>query len=29
MFLTWEEAKQKYPNKWVVFKDPQFNDDFD
>jgi len=29
MFLTWEEAKQKYPNKWVVFKDPQFGDDFD
>ena len=29
MFLTWEEAKQKYPNKWVVFKDPQFKDMFD
>ena len=28
MFLTWEEAKQKYPNKWVVFKDPQFGDIF-
>jgi len=29
MFITWEEAKQKYPNKWVVFKAPQFKDDFD
>ena len=28
MFLTWEEVKQKYPNKWVVFKDPQYNDIF-
>ena len=28
MFLTWEEAKQKYPNKWVVFKDPQYKDIF-
>ena len=28
MFLTWEEAKQKYPNKQVVFKDPQFKDKF-
>ena len=28
MFITWEEAKQKYPNKWVVFKDPQFKDKF-
>jgi hypothetical protein len=28
MFITWEEAKQKYPNNWVVFKDPQYNDKF-
>lgn len=28
MFLSWEEAKQKYPNKWVVFKHPQFKDKF-
>jgi len=28
MFITWEEAKQKYPNKWVVFKNPQYNDIF-
>ena len=28
MFITWEEAKRKYPNKWVVFKDPQFKDKF-
>ena len=28
MFLTWEEAKVKYPDKWVVFKDPQFGDMF-
>jgi hypothetical protein len=28
MFLTWEEAKQKYPNKWVVFKAPQYTDKF-
>jgi len=27
--LTWEEAKQKYTNKWVVFKNPQYGDDFD
>ena len=28
MFITWEDAKQKYSNKWVVFKDPQFKDKF-
>ena len=28
MFLTWEDAKIKYPNKWVVFKDPQYKDHF-
>ena len=28
MFITWEEAKEKYPDKWVVFKDPQYNDIF-
>jgi len=28
MFLTWEEAKQKYPNMWVVFKNPQYEDIF-
>ncbi|MCL1883140.1 MAG: DUF4317 domain-containing protein [Defluviitaleaceae bacterium] len=28
VFLTWEEAKQKYPNKWVVFKNPQYEDIF-
>ncbi|MCL2225222.1 MAG: hypothetical protein FWB96_09690 [Defluviitaleaceae bacterium] len=28
MFITWEDAKQKYPNKWVVFKNPQFGDVF-
>jgi len=28
MFITWEEAKQKYPNKWVVFRNPQFKDIF-
>ena len=28
MFITWEEAKQKYPNKWVVFKNPQYGDVF-
>ena len=28
MFMTWEEAKQKYPNNWVVFKDPQYKDRF-
>jgi len=26
--MTWEEAKQKYPNNWVVFKDPQYKDKF-
>ena len=28
MFITWEEAKAKYPNNWVVFKDPQYKDKF-
>lgn len=28
MFISWEEAKQKYPDKWVVFKDPKYNDIF-
>jgi len=28
MFLTWEDAKKKYPNRWVVFKNPQFKDRF-
>ncbi|MCL2198843.1 MAG: hypothetical protein FWB80_07960 [Defluviitaleaceae bacterium] len=28
MFITWEEAKAKYPDKWVVFKDPQYKDIF-
>ena len=28
MFLTWEEAKVKYPNQWVIFKNPQFGDKF-
>ena len=28
MFLTWEEAKAKFPNKWVVFKNPRYNDVF-
>jgi len=28
MFITWEEAKEKYPDRWVVFKDPQYRDVF-
>jgi len=28
MFLSWEDAKKLYPNKWVVFKNPQFGDAF-
>ncbi|MCL2358006.1 MAG: DUF4317 domain-containing protein [Defluviitaleaceae bacterium] len=28
MFITWEEAKQKYPDKWVVFRNPQYKDIF-
>jgi len=28
MFMTWEEAKEKYPNNWVVLKNPQFKDIF-
>jgi len=28
VFLTWEETKQKYPNKWVVFRKPKFKDKF-
>ena len=24
MFITWEEAKEKYPNKWVILRNPQF-----
>jgi len=28
MFLTWEDAKKRYPNRWVVFKNPQFKDRF-
>ena len=28
MFLTWEEAKIKYPGKWVIFRNPQYLDIF-
>lgn len=28
LFISWEEIKQKYINKWVVFKNPQYNDKF-
>ena len=28
MFITWEEAKQKYSNKWVVFRNPKYTDKF-
>ncbi|MCL2168431.1 MAG: hypothetical protein FWB74_00225 [Defluviitaleaceae bacterium] len=24
MYITWEEAKEKYPNKWVILRNPQF-----
>ena len=27
-FLTWEDAKIKYPNRWVLFKSPQYGDAF-
>jgi len=26
MFITWEEAKRKFPDNWVVFKNPQYKD---
>jgi len=28
MFLTWKEAKIQYPDKWVIFRNPQFEDKF-
>ena len=28
MFMTWEDAKAKYGNNWVVFRNPQYNDKF-
>ena len=28
MFITWEEAKRKYPDSWVAYKDPQYKDKY-
>jgi hypothetical protein len=28
MFVMWDEAKEKYPNKWIVLKNPQYADRF-
>ena len=28
-FITWEDAKTLYPDKWVVFRKPIFKDKFE
>jgi FAD synthase len=27
MFMTWEEAKEKFPGKWVIFRNPKYADE--
>ncbi|MDR2168237.1 MAG: hypothetical protein LBE35_10395 [Clostridiales bacterium] len=28
MFMTWEDAKREFPGKWVIFRNPQYEDIF-
>jgi len=28
MFITWDDAKEKYPGKWVILRNPQYSDIF-
>ncbi|MCL2387755.1 MAG: hypothetical protein FWC89_09450 [Defluviitaleaceae bacterium] len=28
MYITWEDAKQQFKNKWVVIKNPEYEDIF-
>ena len=28
MYLSWEEAIDRYKGKWVIFKNPTYNDPF-